>query len=76
MRTFLLFVQHDLLFDGSITLSCKPKIGGGWIFATFRIDLNARLCSRIHVSGGGYIFPNVDGDPLLLHYIFCHEVVT
>lgn len=69
-------MQHDKIFDASITLSCKPIIATD-ILARFR-DRPPREAMFLKTCFGMWLdIPMVvDGDSSLLHYVFCIEVVA
>lgn len=63
-----------MIVDASITLSCKPKIGGE-IHAAFK---NRPECETMFWNtcfGRWLDIPNVDGGHLLLYYVFCHKII-
>ena len=68
-------MQHDIIVDASITLSCKPKISGE-ILATFRNRPECETMFRNTCFGRWLDIHNVDRDHFLLHCVFCHEVFT
>lgn len=68
-------MQHNKVFDASITLSCKPKIGGE-ILAAFKDRSTCKNMFHNSCFGWWLDNPKVDVDPLLLHYMISHEVIT
>lgn len=69
-------MQHDKIFESSITLSCTPTIVADML-ATLRERPSREAIFRKTYTYRWLDIPvGVEGDPLILQYVFCHEVVT